>query len=249
MRWRTFETLVLVAGLGSSLGCPKELPPDLTPEELFERGKQLFARERWLQARTAFERLVFSAPTHAKADSAQFLLAETYFQDGAYLTAASEFLKLAQTRPTIHLADDARYRACLAYGRLSPRAELDQGYTEQAIAECRALRLLYPQSPLVPEAEAKVAELRNKLARKMYLNGLYYFQREGYDSAILYFNELLKQYPEAEVVPAALYHLYRAYRRIGYEDEAAGARDRLLREFPNSPEARSLAPASTASGG
>lgn len=250
MTWRAFKKAsILLAGLGSSLvGCPKELPPDLTPEELFQRGKELFARERWLQAQTAFQRLIFSAPTHPKADSAQFLLAESYFRDGSYLTAASEFLKLAQTRPTIDLADDARYRACLAYARLSPRPELDQLYTEQATAECRALMLLYPQSPLVREAEAKVAELRNKMARKLYLNALYYFDRQAYDSAILYLNEMLKQYPEAAVVPAALLHLYRAYRRIGYEDEAVRTRERLLREFPNSSEARSLAPASGASG-
>lgn len=248
MSGKTCARLAWAAAVALGLACAKGLPSNLTPNQLFERGKAAWEERRWNRARMAFERLLFSAPTHPKADSAQFLLADTHFQEKAFLTAAAEYLKLAQTRPTIDLADDARYRACLAYARLSPRPELDQKYTEEAISECRTLMLLYPQSPYVPEAEARIAELRNKLARKLYLNARYYMDRGAYDSAILYFNDLLKAYPEATVVPAVLLGLYESYRKIGYDDEAAEARDRLLREHPTSPEARSLAPAPTANG-
>lgn len=240
--------VALAAALGSSVGCPKGLPPNLSADELFEKGRELWERGRWEQARMAFERMLLTRPTHPKADSAQFLLADTHFQQNAFLTAATEYLRLAQTRPTIDLADDARYRACLSYGRLSPRPELDQKYTGEAVAECQALILLYPQSPLVPEAEAQVAWMRNKLARKMYLNGKYYVDRGAYDSAVLYLTGLLKEYPDATVVPAALLKLHEAYRKIGYDEEAAEVRERLLREFPSSPEARSLAPPSAANG-
>jgi outer membrane protein assembly factor BamD len=231
-----------------SLGCPKTLPPDLPPDELFRRGVEAWEKERWTIAETAFERLLFTAPTHSKADSAQFLLADTHARQKAYLTAATEYLKLAQTRPTIDLADDARYRACQAYAELSPRPELDQKYTEEAIAECRSLVVLYPQSPHVAEAQALIARLRNKLARKLYLNSRYYYDRGAYDSAVLYLNDLLKTYPESSVVPAALLALYDAYRRIGYDEEAVEVRQRLLREHPASPEARSLADGPTANG-
>ena len=238
---------IAFAALGVALlGCPKTLPPDLGPDELFQRGREAWEDERWLIARTAFERLLFLAPTHPKADSAQFLLADTHFREKAYLTAATEYLKLAQTRPTIDLADDARYRACRAYSELSPRPELDQKYAEEAVAECRSLVVLYPQSPLVASADSVIARMRNKLAEKLYLNAKYYMDRAAYDSAVLYLNDVLKTYPESAVVPAALLGLYDAYQRIGYDEEAAEARERLLREHPTSPEARSLAPSPTA---
>lgn len=241
---------IALAALGVAvLGCPKTLPPDLGPDELFRRGREAWEDERWLIARTAFQRLLFLAPTHPKADSAQFLLADTHFQEEAYLTAATEYLKLAQTRPTIDLADDARYRACRAYAELSPRPELDQKYAQEAVAECRSLIVLYPQSPLVASADSVIVRMRNKLAEKLYLNAKYYMDRGAYDSAVLYLNDLLKTYPESAVVPAALLGLHDAYRRIGYDEEAAEARERLLREHPTSPEARSLAPSPTANRG
>jgi outer membrane protein assembly factor BamD len=224
---------IAFAALGVALlGCPKTLPPDLGPDELFQRGREAWEDERWLIARTAFERLLF--------------LADTHFREKAYLTAATEYLKLAQTRPTIDLADDARYRACRAYSELSPRPELDQKYAEEAVAECRSLVVLYPQSPLVASADSVIARMRNKLAEKLYLNAKYYMDRAAYDSAVLYLNDVLKTYPESAVVPAALLGLYDAYQRIGYDEEAAEARERLLREHPTSPEARSLAPSPTA---
>ena len=238
--------LAAAAGLAA---CVKRLPPDLAPEELFEAGRTAFADRKWLRAREAFERLLLVAPTHPKADSAQFLIAESYFEEKQYLTAATEFLKLAQTRPTIELADDARFRACRAYAELSPRPELDQKYTHEAIAECRALLLLYPESPWAEEARVQIAALRNKLARKMYLNAKYYMDRGAYDSAILYFNDLLKEYPDSPIVPSALLRLHDAYRKVGYEEEAREVRARLLREFPNSPEARALGATPAANGG
>lgn len=244
--WPRIALAALAVGL---VGCPKTLPPDLSPDELFRRGREAWEDRRWLIARTAFERLLLLAPTHPKADSAQFLLADTHFQEKAYLTAASEYLKLAQTRPTIDLADDARYRACLSYAELSPRPELDQRYAEESVAECRSLLVLYPQSPLVAEADSLIARMRNKLARKLYLNAQYYVDRGAYDSAVLYLNDLLKTYPESDVVPAALLRLYEAYQLIGYDDEATEVRERLLREHPTSPEARSLASGPTANRG
>lgn len=238
-----------VGAVAFGLGCAKGLPANLSPDQLYERGVTLWEQGKWGGARAALERLLYVSPTHPKADSAQFLLAGTHFEEKAYLTAATEYLRLAQTRPTIDLADDARYRACQAYARLSPRPELDQKYTEEAMQECRSLILLYPQSPYVAEAERIIAEMRNKLARKLYLNGRYYASRGAYDSAVLYFSDVLRVYPDAPVVPAALLGLYEAYERIGYDDEAAEARARLLRDFPSSPEARSLAPRPTANGG
>lgn len=248
MMRRRLARAALAALVGLGAACAKTLPRGLTPDQLFERGRELWEAEKWTRAREAFERLLFTAPTHPKADSAQFLLADTHFQEEAYLTAATEYLKLAQTRPTIHLADDARYRACLAYAEISPRPELDQKYTEDAIGECRTLIVLYPSSPLVPEAEVRIAELRNKLARKLYLNARYYHERGAYDSAILYYRDLLQTYPETPVVPAALLGLHEAYSRIGYDEEAAETRDRLLREHPTSPEARSLGSGPTTNG-
>ncbi len=222
------------------LGCPKELPRDLPPDELYRLGAEAFERQRWDRAIEALQRFLFQDPGHPKADSANYLIGESYFQQKQYLTAAAEFLRLAQNRPAGPLADDSRYRACQAYYQLSPRPELDQEYTDEAIDQCRSVVLLYPGSPFAEPAAQRTKELSDKLARKYYLNAVYYFKRRAYDSAIVYLEHLVNNFDGASVEAQALLKLYETYTKVGYVQEAQETRDRLLREYPNSPEAREL---------
>ncbi len=232
-------TLLLLGG-AALLGCPKELPPGLPADELYRIGLQKFEDRDWKGTIEAMQRFVFADPAAARVDSAQLLTGEAYFNQKQYLTAAAEFQRLAQDRPAGRLADLARYRACESYFELSPRPELDQEFTEQAIIECRSVALLYPGSPYAELALQRVAELTDKLARKYYLNGVYYFRRKAYDSAIVYLEYMVETFQGSTVEPEALLKLYEAYVKLGYSDEADQTRARLLRDYPDSAEAREL---------
>lgn len=235
-----------VALLLALVGCPKELPQDAPADELYRIGLERFQRRDWTKAIEALQRFLFQDPGHQKADSAQYLIGESYFQQKQYLTAANEFLRLAQNRPAGPLADNARYRACEAYYELSPRPELDQEYTEDAIDQCQSVVLLYPQSPLAVEAAERRRELTNKLARKHYMNAMYYYKRHAYDSALVYLKYLIANYPGSSVEPEALLTLYETYTRLGYVDEAEQTKERLMRDHPDSPQAEKVARLSSA---
>ena len=243
MRWLTaypLRTLIVPALAVFTVGCPKELPPDLPPDELYRIGVDEFEREDYDDAIEALQRFLFQDPNHPKVDSAQYLIGESYFQQDQYLTAAAEFLRLAQNRPAGALADDARYRTCQAYYELSPRPELDQRYTQEAIDECRSVVLLYPTSPFAADANERIRELSDKLARKAYLNAQYYFKRKAYDSAIVYLEHLLEAYAGSAVEPEALLTLYRSYMNVGFVQEAEATRTRLLSQYPNTDAAHEL---------
>lgn len=221
-------------------GCPKELPQDAPADELYRIGVERFEQHDWTKAIEALQRFLFQDPGHQKADSAQYLIGESYFQQKQYLTAANEFLRLAQNRPAGPLADDARYRACEAYYELSPRPELDQEYTEEAIDQCQSVVLLYPQSPLAADAAERRRELTDKLARKQYLNAMYYYKRRAYDSALVYLKHLLANYPGSSIEPEVLMTLYETYSKLGYVEEAEDTKTRLIRDHPDSPEAEKV---------
>lgn len=235
-----FPRVLSVALLLALTGCPKELPQDAPADELYRIGLERFERRDWTKAIEALQRFLFQDPGHQKADSAQYLIGESYFQQKQYLTAANEFLRLAQNRPAGPLADNARYRACEAYYELSPRPELDQEYTEEAIDQCHSVVLLYPQSPLAPEAAERRRELADKLARKYYMNAMYYYKRRAYDSALVYLKHLVATYPGSSVEPDALLTLYETYSRLGYVDEAEETKARLMRDHPDSPQAEKV---------
>lgn len=237
--WISIRVLLLMLVVGGA-ACASSGPPLHTvgPDQLFERGMAAYEARKWSEAIRAFERITMEYPTHPRIQEARFRLADSYFGRKEYVTAASEFVRLATDYPSGSWADDARFKACDAYYQLSPKPALDQEYTRAAIDHCRSLATYYPSSEFAPLAEAKVAELRNKLAVKALESAEFYYQRKAYDPAILYFEDVLREYPDTPVVPKALLRLVEIYVELGYEEEAEAATQRLLEEFPDTAEAR-----------
>jgi outer membrane protein assembly factor BamD len=95
-----------------------------------------------------------------------------------------------------------------------------------------------------------VTELRGRLAEKQYQNGFFYYRRGLYDASVVYFNDVLSSFPDTPAAPRALLRLVEVYGRLGYREEEAAARQRLLRDYAQSTEAASLAatPADSAGG-
>jgi outer membrane protein assembly factor BamD len=100
--------------------------------------------------------------------------------------------------------------------------------------------LYYPESEYAPRAEEMIQRLVNKLAEKDYDTAEYYFRRRAYHSANIYYEGVATDYPETPWAPRALLRLHESYTRLGYDEEAAAARERLLRDFPSSPQARQI---------
>lgn len=230
---------VVVIALLTLAGCgPKETPlAQLEPDALWTRADTEFRAEEWDDAQAAFQAFVFNYPTHPRIQEARYMLALSYYEGEEYVTAAQEFARLADDYPQGPWADDSRYRTCLSYRELSPKPQLDQEYTRGAIDHCTSLVTFYPESDFVPEARTIVDDMRTKLARKVLESGDYYFRRNAFDSAIIYYEDVLEQYPNTSVAPQALLKIVRAYERIGYDEEAEEARQRLLRAYPGSAEA------------
>lgn len=201
------------------------------------RGMAEYEAGRYAEAIRVFEHLSSVFPGYGRMPEVRFYLADSYLEREEYLTAATEFVRLANDYPTSPLAADARFKVCQAYYELSPRPELDQQYTYAAIEHCRALVTYYPTSEHVAAANQMIRELRNKLARKEFLAGESYFRHRMFDSALIYYESVLADYPDTDVAPRALFRIMEAYNRIGWTEEAEEARERLIRDYPTSEEA------------
>ncbi len=235
--------LLLLAGCASSGPRLAQMEADA----LLKYGIDKATAHKWDEASRALEQFVLQFPTHARYQEARYRLAQVYTGKREFLTAASEFARLANDFPTGDYGDDARFGVCDSYYQLSPKPELDQQYTRTAIEECRGMAAAYPESEFAARAKTMVTELENRLAEKVYLNGDFYFRRGCPDCAIIYFQELLDNYPGAEATPRALLRLYESYTKIGYAEEATQTRERLLKEYPDSKEAQQVKEASIAS--
>lgn len=233
----TLFALLLLAGGCSSRRTP---PAQLEPDVLFQRGTEAFDQERYAQAIELLGAFTENHVGDSRVAEARMKLGRAYLARDEYLPAAGEFQRVVADFPADPHAADARLLTCEAYAELSPRAERDQEYTRVAISHCESVASLYPQTPKAERAAALVAEMRAKLAQKVYENGLFYFRRGAYDAALVYLTDAVNRYPEAPVAPAALLKVVQSYDRVGYEEEEAEARARLRRDYPLSAEARGL---------
>lgn len=212
----------------------------LSTDQIFERGVAAFESEDWDESVRAFERLIFADPTHPRLAEARMYLARSYFNKEEYITAIAEFTRILDRHPGHALAPEASLGICRSFGELSPIVERDQSYTLQAVTACENVVLDFGGHEVSLEAEDIQDRMVEKLATKEFNTGDHYFRRKYWDSGIIYFNRVVEEYPEAQVVARALLRLYQTYLEIGWDSEAQEARERLLAEFPDSDAAREV---------
>jgi outer membrane protein assembly factor BamD len=235
---------VALAALGSVLlaGCRHRAAPEpLSPDVLWQRAHQALDAHRNGRAATLFGQFLALAPGDPRVAEATYLTGRAHVGAREYVTAASDFLRVVNEFPSDTLARHARMGLCEAYVKLSPNPQLDQEYTSTAVAYCESYAEIFPNTPQADRARRYVGELNEKLALKEYQTGLFYFRRRAYDASVIYFNRAVADYPRTAVAAAALLKLVQAYGAVGYVEERDAARARLLRDYPQSPEAKSLA--------
>jgi outer membrane protein assembly factor BamD len=147
---------------------------------------------------------------------------------------------LNQTFPDDTLADDAMLAEATEYAKLWRKPALDAQYGHTALATYRSMLELYPDSPLAPKAQQGAQQMLEWLATKDYLTGVHYVRRKAPDSAILYFKDVIKNYPETAQARNAYLRLVEVYRSINYRDDARDACSTLYQKYPGDREVRSV---------
>jgi outer membrane protein assembly factor BamD len=226
--------------LGAALGCHRFDPRGYTqPEALFAASMREFRAGRFARAHAGFQQLTFElAGRDTLLPPVRFYLAESLFGQRDLVTATREFRRVADEHPTHELAPQALLRAADAYAELWRRPELDPANGQTALATYQELQGRYPDSRPAIIAGLRIRELNEQFAAKEYQNGLFYFRRGAYDSAILYLRNLIATYPNSILVPEAYVRLVRAYRAIGYSEERDQICDHARQLYPTRDDVR-----------
>ena len=126
------------------VGSPKaKLDPAAT---MYEKAKLLFDQGQLADARRLFESLHRQYPRHDLADNALYWLAEGYYAQAQWLTAAQAFLRVAKDYPRGNKVPDAMLKMAYCYRRLGD----DRGADDVL----RQLVRLYPGTEPADKAAA-----------------------------------------------------------------------------------------------
>ena len=164
-------------------------------EYYYNRGMEFMEKKDYMEAQQNFQIVVDSYSGSEYVDSAQYMLAETYYMNEDYITAAFEYERVFEDYPSsLHVAE-AMFKRAVCYFEESPKASLDQENTNLAIDDFNRFIDTYPRHELVPQAQEYIDELREKLAYKEFNNAEIYRKLKKYDAAIIYYRLVITDYP------------------------------------------------------
>ena len=236
-----FRLILLALLLSAPLACKAPFDPKIYPnaDKLYQVALAEYKAGRFDNAAKAFEKLTLDLPARdPRLPLASYYMAQSQEKNGENLLAAGTYNRLIDAFPQDTLVDDALFLSGRAYEREWRHPELDATYGRSAIAAYESLLASYPDSPYSKRAQDRLSRLDEWLAEKDYNTAYLYLKRKAYDSAILYFKDVIRQHPNAKKTRDAHLRLLEAYRAIRYTEDARDLCDAMRKGYPNDRDVR-----------
>ena len=233
---KTFVALAFAVAACKPTFDPKTYP---SSDKLYEVAISEFKARHWDNAAKAFEKLTTDLGIRdPRLPSVYFYLGESQANQGMHLLAATTFNRLVDAFPQDTLVDDALYLSGRSYEKMWRKPALDPQYGESALAAYSSLLSAAPESPYAARASASLKKLDEWFAIKDYDTGYLYLKRKAYDSAIIYFKDVIRLHPNAAKTREAYLRLLQAYRAIKYTEDARDTCDAMRKAYADDREVR-----------
>lgn len=207
-------------------------------EALYEASLRELNGHHWDHAIQGFEKLTTDLSARDPIlPQAYYYLGVAHMGRREYILAAQSFSRVAENFPEDTLADDATFESGVAYTKLWRRPQLDPEYGQTARNTFESFLAAYPDSPLHDKAQKEIDRLDEWFGTKEYFNGVTYYRRKAYDSAIIYFRDVVKKYPRTDASRKSLVKLVQSYRAIKYRDDVAETCGTLAQRFAGDKDA------------
>ena len=211
-----FSIIFFIAGCGWANPFDDQIPY----KTRFEDGLVFFEDEKYAKSAQQFKIIVERASHTDLGDDALFFLGESYFLDEEYELALIEYEKLVSRMGFSPYIEKTRWRICETLMALSPNYYHDQESSRKAIVEIQQFLDDYPSSDYSVGADSLIKELRLRLAEKNMETGELYFKLKAYDSAILAYKIVIKDYYDTVYYRDANLEVMRCLVLLGNNEEA-----------------------------
>lgn len=160
---------------------------------------------------------------------------EAFFEKEEYAEALVEYNHFLDLHRTHILAPYAVFRIGETHFKMARSIDRDPEPMNKAITAFERLLKEFPGSRYESQAQQKIQECHEWLARTHLFVGQFYYRRGSYLAAAHRFEQIMKQYPDKPVAPDALYFLALSYHELGADDWARDNLILLANKYPGSP--------------
>jgi outer membrane protein assembly factor BamD len=209
----------------------------LTKEQIFDRGEAQFAKKKYPRARTYYSYIYENFPNDPLGRRALLRVADTYFSQGDpvnLVEAQYKYRDFINRYPGSDRADYAMLQIAMVAYKQMEKPDRDQQKTREAVEKFNDMIHTFPNSTLRPEADKRLQDALDRLAKHEHIIARFYIKRRSYVSAIQRLNYIVDTYPNYRERDAVFYDLGTALAGLGRKAEARLYFERVISEFPKS---------------
>ena len=239
MSFHRATPLLLLAGLLtlSTLAAPaaeaKKKEP--TVQERYDDGQKYLKRGYYVKALEEFNRIRNYHRDDPMALKAELAIADVYFKKAEWDQARIAYEDFMRMHPRHEDLDYVVFRLGMTSFKKSPRISArDQTWTRQAVNAWSGFDNRYPSSEYSEEVAENLQKCRDRLARKEFQIGEFYFRRGAWPAVKARMEQVLRLYPKSESVPDALALMAISQYHLGEKDAAREVAERLRTDHPDS---------------
>lgn len=138
-----------------------------------------------------------------------FAYSDFYLED--YLLASHRFSEFTKTFPTSRYTEECAFMSAFSLYKLSPPPKLDQTNTYSAISNLQLFVDKYPRSTRVDSCNTLIVELERKIEQKAFDGANQYKKMENFTSAVLTYENILKDFPDTKYREEIYFNIYDSY--------------------------------------
>ncbi|MCX5687592.1 MAG: outer membrane protein assembly factor BamD [Candidatus Omnitrophica bacterium] len=171
--------------------------------DAFFLGKKIKIVGKWQmpakdKAIEIFKAVADNAPYGKYADLAKFKAGLCYKDIQDYNSAMLIFKDLIDRYPDSSVIDKARYQLAECSKLLAVKPAYDQTPTNLARKEFEDFLKKHPDSDMALDAKQVVDKLKSREAENAYETGKFYEARKAPESAVIYYKDIVRNYPDTE---------------------------------------------------
>ncbi len=203
--------LIIVISL-SSCGDFRKIQKSDDWKMKYEAAIKYYEEADYYRSSILFEQILPIIKGSTEAEKANFLYAYTYYYQEQYLLASHYFKTFYDTYNRSEYAQEARFMFGYSLYQESPRYNLEQTSTKEAIVALQSFINRYTDSEFVPKATAALDDLQVKLEKKAYEKALLYYKLRKFQSgpflkaAIVQFDNFQNDYPDSDYIEEIRYY-------------------------------------------
>ena len=214
------------------------------------RALEFFAEKKYVKTTELLSMVLPRYRATEEAEELNWVYAQSFFGMKDYMMAGSQFKLFVDYFPFGQYAEEAYFYSAYCDYQMSPRAELDQEYTRNAIEGFTLFINRYGNSPRVEEAQEYIIEMENKLVEKNYKSARLYYDMREYRAAAIAINNSLNVYPDSKYREEMMFlrfnslYLYAANslpdRQVTRYQDALDEYYSFIEEYPESRYSRDV---------